>query len=139
MFSAVVDQMQLHQDNSFSPINLRLAAVEFLRNDPLSEDGTHLMSFLEAEEWEAYLTRMSHPEEWGDHIMLQAIANITGRTIQVIPSDEKRDWTVIEPKPDNKKDLECVYLGHVAQFHYVSLRPSVDWKTYLNTGELVFC
>ncbi|KAL5019884.1 hypothetical protein ScPMuIL_002776 [Solemya velum] len=134
MFSAAIDQLQLHQDNSLSPLSLRLAAVEFLRKDPLSEDGTHLLSFIEGEEWEAYLTRMSHPEEWGDHIMLQAIANVTGRTIQVIPSDETRDWTVIEPKPGNKTNRACVYLGHVAQSHYVSLRPSDHWNTFPYTG-----
>ncbi|OWF46809.1 uncharacterized protein LOC110455155 [Mizuhopecten yessoensis] len=127
MFAAIVDQMELKKNFSFSPKSLRFECLNFLRDNPESEDGTPYALFLDAETWDEYLSRMSQDGEWGDHMMLQAISQVTKRNIQVIHHDAERDWTVIEYKLDtlDKSDkTDCLFLGHVGEFHYVSLRPS---------------
>ncbi|XP_033758791.1 uncharacterized protein LOC117341070 [Pecten maximus] len=127
MFAAIVDQLELKKDFTFSPKSIRFECLNYLRENPESEDGTPYALFLDAETWEEYLTRMSQDGEWGDHMMLQAVSQVTKKHIQVIHHDAERDWTVIEYKltPLDKSDKsDCLFLGHVGEFHYVSLRPS---------------
>lgn len=126
MFAAIVDQLELKKDFTFSPKSLRFECLNYLRENPESDDGTPYALFLDNETWEAYLTRMSQDGEWGDHMMLQAISQVTKRHIQVIHHDAQRDWTVIEHKQkplDQSDKSDSLYLGHVGEFHYVSLRP----------------
>ena len=77
MFAAIVDQLDLAGNlDGFTPRSLRQAVVDFLRDNPESEDGTHYMMFMDGEDWEEYLTRMSHEGQWGDHLILQAAAQV---------------------------------------------------------------
>ena len=57
MFSAVVDQLQVHGDNSFQPKSLREAAVSWLIENPYNGDGTRLASFVSGD-WNMYLQKM---------------------------------------------------------------------------------
>jgi len=50
--------------------------------------------------------------------------------IQVIHNDGERKWTVIESKTMKKEKSNHIYLGHVGEFHYVSLRPSQLHSTF---------
>lgn len=131
MFAAVVDQLELQNDRSFSPRRLRQACVDFLRDNPESEDGTPYVLFLDNESWEDYLSRMCQEGQWGDHMMLQAIAQVTGRSIQVIHNDRQRDWTRIETQLPGENHMFPITLGHVGELHYVSLRPSDPVKKSL--------
>ncbi|XP_060077555.1 uncharacterized protein LOC132557086 [Ylistrum balloti] len=139
MFAAIVDQLELKKDFSFSPRSLRFECLNYLRENPKSEDGTPYALFLDGETWDEYLTRMSQDGEWGDHMVLQAISQVTKRNIQVIHHDTERDWTVIEHKqtPADKTDKsDCLFLGHVGEFHYVSLRPSDLAKQLHNDDDI---
>ena len=53
------------------PSFFREKAVQYLRDNPVHEDGTPLECFLSSESWESYLSRMSQENTWGDHLMLK--------------------------------------------------------------------
>ncbi|KAL5019887.1 hypothetical protein ScPMuIL_002779 [Solemya velum] len=136
MFTAVIDQLTYQGDTSYSIHALRQAAVDYLRANPHSEDGTPYSEFLDTETWDNYLNRMSQDGQWGDHMIMRAIAEITSRTIQVISAEAGRDWTVIDPKSGEQNKKPAIYLGHVGEFHYVSLRVfGLDSRSSQTLGE----
>ena len=75
-----------------------------------------------------YLARMSQPSQWGDHMILRAMSNMLGRHIIVcnVRSDGEVSQHEIVPMDDSTSDRENLYLGHLGEFHYMSLRPK-DW------------
>lgn len=77
MFAAIVDQLELRNDFSFSPKSLRHGCLQYLRENPNSGDGTPYVLFLDGETWEEYLSRMSQDGVWGDHMILQAVSKVT--------------------------------------------------------------
>lgn len=125
MFAAIVDQLELNNDYSFSSKSLRQACVEHLRSNPESEDGTHFEMFMDGESWSDYLNRMSQEGQWGDHLMLQAISQVTKRNIEVLHGGENEEITKINT-PQAKEGQASLHLGHVGEFHYVSLREIQD-------------
>ncbi|XP_076110285.1 uncharacterized protein LOC143079039 [Mytilus galloprovincialis] len=127
MFHAVIDQLRIAGDFTFNKDTLRSKSVEYLRENPCQEDGSHLMCFLSTESWEEYLIRMNRDGEWGDHMILNAITEVIGRTVTVLNNSES--VTHLFPHTATLSDevtLDSVYLGHVGM-HYVSLRPK-DWE-----------
>ncbi|XP_063439788.1 uncharacterized protein LOC134721036 [Mytilus trossulus] len=127
MFHAVIDQLRIAGDFTFNKDTLRSKSVEYLRENPCQEDGSHLMCFLSTESWEEYLIRMNRDGEWGDHMILNAITEVIGRTVTVLNNSES--VTHLFPHTVSLSDevtLDSVYLGHVGM-HYVSLRPK-DWE-----------
>jgi len=62
---------------------------------------------------ESYLLRMSRDGEWGDHTMLQVLANVLRRNIHVIRPDKDIHVDALQP----------ILLGHIPEFHYYSLEP----------------
>ncbi|KAK3101301.1 hypothetical protein FSP39_002540 [Pinctada imbricata] len=130
MFYAVADQLQVRTlESDHSATLLRQQAVDYLRNNPLHEDGTHLEQFLSTETWSAYLSRMSQPTQWGDHMILRAMSNMLTRNIivcNVRPDGEVQQHEIV-PMKDQRSDKVALYLGHLGEFHYMSLRPK-DWE-----------
>ncbi|CAC5390904.1 unnamed protein product [Mytilus coruscus] len=127
MFHAVIDQLRIAGDFTFNKDTLRSKSVEYLRENPCQEDGSHLMCFLSTESWEEYLNRMNRDGEWGDHMILNAITEVIGRTVTVL--NNSGNVTHLFPHTVTLSDevtLDSVYLGHVGM-HYVSLRPK-DWE-----------
>lgn len=63
--------------------------------------------------------------EWGDHVVLLAVVEVVGHTIKILNVSEKEPhWTIMEPMYiDASKDSMHLVLGHVGEFHYISLRP----------------
>jgi len=61
---------------------------------------------------------MSRDGEWGDHIILQVLANVLRRNIHVIRPDENILVDVQHPQ-----DPRQFLLGHIPEFHYYSLEP----------------
>ncbi|CAC5390894.1 unnamed protein product [Mytilus coruscus] len=127
MFSAVVDQLWINGNFRFTPDSLRKEAVKFLKKCPTHRDGTHLDSFLDTESWDEYLRRMERKGEWGDHMVLQGVSEVTHCRILVINSDLVK--TELNPwhSSHDKTQIDIVLLGHMGEYHYVSLRPS-NWK-----------
>ncbi|XP_061188529.1 uncharacterized protein LOC133196686 [Saccostrea echinata] len=121
MFAAIVDQLEINGDYSFSSKSLRQACVEHLKSHPESDDGTHYEMFMDGESWMEYLDRMTQEGQWGDHLMLQATSQVTQRNIEVLHAGEKEEITKIT-NALAKEDQRCLRLGHVGEFHYVSLR-----------------
>ncbi|XP_052060339.1 uncharacterized protein LOC127700735 [Mytilus californianus] len=124
MFSAVVDQLWINGNFRFTQDSLRKEAVEFLRKNPTHRDGTHLELFLATESWEEYLRRMERKGEWGDHMILQGVSEVTNCRIIVINSDIVK--TELNPwhSTFDEAQMDIVLLGHMGEYHYVSLRPS---------------
>ncbi|CAC5390898.1 unnamed protein product [Mytilus coruscus] len=123
MFAAVIDQLELLDDCNTSPFALRQACTKFLESNPNSEDGTPFCLFLDAESWEDYLSRMSQEGQWGDHLMLHAISNVTKRNITIINGEDEKKWTTLHPLFKDSAKQDPLYLGHVGELHYVSMRP----------------
>lgn len=64
---------------------------------------------------------MQQDGEWGDHLILQAAAELYGISIYVINSEARDHDVTINPRESiSSKHL---VLGHVCELHYVSLRP----------------
>ena len=63
---------------------------------------------------------------WGDHIVVQAAANYFKVLINIIPSSDPYSGVIpINPKLDPGEHVvnNPLVLGHVAEYHYVSLEP----------------
>lgn len=96
----------------------------YLRKYPYKEDGQHIQSFLCKENWEEYLERMSRTKEWGDHIILQALVDAFNLNITIfnVFEDDVRH-TILQTKAGKKHKHMQAFLGHIGEFHYLSLRP----------------
>ncbi|VDI77209.1 Hypothetical predicted protein [Mytilus galloprovincialis] len=73
MFRAIIDQLRMQGELTLTCHSIRQMAVNYLKNNPLQDDGTHLEDFFVAddESWEEYLKRISRDGEWGDQIILR--------------------------------------------------------------------
>ncbi|KAJ8316027.1 hypothetical protein KUTeg_006041 [Tegillarca granosa] len=128
MYRSVVDQLRMHGELEISALSLRQMSVEFLTDNPCHEDGTHLQEFLSAETWDEYLERMKKDGEWGDQIMLRGVAEVTGRKICIISAiGDSHNQITIEPSKAEADQSEKIFLGHIDDYHYVSLRPK-NWR-----------
>lgn len=112
----------------------------YLRHNPIHEDGSHLKEFLSGKEtWERYLVRMERNSSWGDHLILKALCDAVGITIVVfnISNDDIRR-TELVPKVNDKSDDTQFFLGHLGEYHYVSLRPKMWERTWPLSEYLAF-
>ncbi|XP_069114857.1 uncharacterized protein [Argopecten irradians] len=125
MFSAIIDQLRIQGNFDLTPNSLRRTAVDYLRNNPKNQDGTHLESFLSTETWEEYLKRMGQESQWGDHMVLQACTEVTGQRIIVFKPNTNK--TELVPTAQEVMLDYTITLGHIGESHFVSLRPT-DWE-----------
>ncbi|XP_052805625.1 uncharacterized protein LOC128234994 [Mya arenaria] len=128
MFAAVIDQLEMLGDSRFDAKSLRLAAVTWLMEHPNVGEGqgTHYRDFM-AEDWDKYISRMMNDGEWGDHIALVGVVNVTGHSVQVLDAQgTEAAWTIHDPEPGAHAHTtdHVLVLGHVGEFHYTSLRPA---------------
>ncbi|XP_061196357.1 uncharacterized protein LOC133204620 [Saccostrea echinata] len=131
MFRAIADQLLINGCLGHTAESLRHTAIEYLRQYPFQEDKGHPSSFLSEEKWEEYLKRMSKSGEWSDHIILQAVAD--SLFLEVIVFNVYHDdiyRTEVKGKM-NKHDQNrlTIFLGHLGEFHYLSLRPKL-WQRH---------
>lgn len=73
---------------------------------------------------------MSKDKEWGDHLVLQAVVDafdIHITVINVFQYDVRR--TILQPESNAKRRCIRIFLGHIGEFHYLSLRPR-DWRNH---------
>lgn len=95
-----------------------------MKEHPYNGKGHHIQSFLCMESWEDYLSRMSRTCEWSDHIILQAVTdafNLDIVVFNVFQDDIRR--TEVNPGKDTQVQRIQMFLGHIGEFHYLSLRP----------------
>lgn len=121
----------LHVGADLTVFKCKFHHFRHLESDP-SKYGVHTSSFLFGETWEFYLQRMKKPGEWGDHIILQALADVFLLHISVyntVHTDIRRTEITGEQYLSMTNKFHIV-LGHVGESHYFSLRP-LQWKTEL--------
>ncbi|XP_061178700.1 uncharacterized protein LOC133187369 [Saccostrea echinata] len=138
MFRAIADQFMINGRIGYTADRLRCTAIDFLREQHNTEDGNHIQSFLCSESWEDYLSRMSKSSEWGDHIVLQAVAdayNLDVVVFNVFQDDIRK--TEVHPQMESKRKPMTIFLGHIGEFHYLSLRPD-HWTSWWPYKSLLF-
>ena len=94
--------------------------------------GEHASSFLAGETWGDYLNRMKKSGEWGDHIMLQALADaflLHINIYDVVYDDVRRTGVIANLHKDVFVKVP-IFLGHYGESHYFSLRP-LQWMAEL--------
>ena len=96
---------------------VRQRVVEWLSN---SRDL--LCEFVHGRTFEEYLNAMSQPSEWGDHLCLVAAASVYVARIVVISSTGQTD-RMQEVLPPRTKIQREIYIGHIAELHYVAIEP----------------
>ncbi|TYH93758.1 hypothetical protein ES332_A13G275800v1 [Gossypium tomentosum] len=97
---------------------LRQQIVNQLKSYPDIYEGYVLMAYGD------YLEKMSKSGEWGDHVTLQAAADLYGVKIFVITSF--KDTCYIEILPNVKKSKRVIFLSFWAEVHYNSIYPFGD-------------
>ncbi|XP_061179356.1 uncharacterized protein LOC133187980 [Saccostrea echinata] len=132
LFRAIADQFLINGCPGHTETTLRQTAIKHLRTKYLGKDGSHHTSFLSGETSEEYLARMESPGEWGDHISLQALADVFTLKIvvfNVYQDDIRRTEVIAEFSEQIKKRPMTIYLGHLGEFYYLSLRPK-HWQLH---------
>ena len=119
-FSAVcklLSNIGIHRSNQ----TMREEIVNHLDNNPTAADGTPLQNFTDLP-WPVYLSSMSENGTFGDHITLQAAADLYNVEFQVLSSNGPGYTTTVSPMAANP--LCTFILGHFAENdgeHYVCL------------------
>ena len=107
---------------------LRGMIVDFLQRNPTvhTDDGAlDLTQFVyDYDNWNCYLKRMQTDGEWGDNIVLYAAACLFRIPITVISSIENSRPITITPTTISRPGQ--LYLGHLAEFHYISVSPESE-------------
>ena len=109
----------------WSPGHLRQQTVSYMTANP-TLNNTPMSSFIEGS-WLSYLQQMRRTSTYGDHLTLQAVANMFTVEIVVIPTNPQHNIQRISPYGNTPERLLPVfYLGFVPEgegAHYVSLFP----------------
>lgn len=82
-----------------------------------------MRSTIEYQSWDSYLAKMATNQEWADHRVTLAVANVTGRDIWIWSSVNENP-IVVEVNTAQRRngaELEPMLLGHVSEIHYESL------------------
>ncbi|XP_033758531.1 uncharacterized protein LOC117340864 isoform X2 [Pecten maximus] len=129
MFRAIVDQLRMRGDLTMTAGKLRQNVVQYLRDNPCSEDGTHMQMFLPTEKWDDYLSRMEKDGEWGDEMALRGISEVIKRQIKIISAlgTDQHNQITIQPTGVESDQSQDLFLGHMDDYHYISLRPQ-NWE-----------
>ena len=78
--------------------------------------------YVDNNDLQGYLRKMSKQGTWGDHLTILALANVLQRNIWIVSSSrDNGDHIVIET---GNTDGDPLLLGYVSNTHYVSLEPS---------------
>ena len=77
---------------------------------------------------------MAKDDTWGDHVVLLAAANYFQTSIRIISSLDRE--IVVHPE-HSVADPTPLVLGHIHEFHYVSLQPR-QGKTFFPITNILF-
>ncbi|XP_078701426.1 uncharacterized protein LOC144927697 isoform X3 [Branchiostoma floridae x Branchiostoma belcheri] len=120
-FAAVADQLQRIGRGVLSPQDLRRMAVTYIRNNPVlpGPDKCKVSDFVDGENLEEYLHRMSQDGTWGDHLTLQALCSSLHIRVCIVSSSSGNLISVV---PSGiASSAEVIHLGHISEEHYISL------------------
>ena len=94
-----------------SHLIVRQKAVEYIETNLERYDGLLIPTP------ESYLNKMAQQTTWGDHLTLDAIANVFNVTIQVAAAFEDPAIITVEPV---KPSTTVIFVGLYPESHYVS-------------------
>ncbi|KAK4857015.1 hypothetical protein QYF36_023696 [Acer negundo] len=114
-FRALSDQIYLTPEHHEF---VRQQIVNQLKSNPEIYEGYVPMAY------DDYMEKMSRSGEWGDHVTLQAAADLYGLKIFVITSF--KDTCYIEILPNVQRSNRVISLSFWAEVHYNSIYPSGD-------------
>lgn len=132
MFRSIAHQIE-HDQNNYE--KYRKLAVDYIKNLDTNTKyslNEYVKPFYK--NIDDYIEKMSKNKEWGDHITIQALANVLKRRIiiyQLNTNDyvaNQNNEIIIEPRTfrTHEKlpitDID-IYLGHIGEKHYISLIP----------------
>ncbi|KAI8493056.1 hypothetical protein Bbelb_290600 [Branchiostoma belcheri] len=146
-FAAVADQLQRIGRGVLSPQDLRRMAVTYIRNNPVlvsnylvsslckrklchprmdveraatpGPDKCKVSDFVDGENLEEYLHRMSQDGTWGDHLTLQALCSSLHIRVCIVSSSSGNLISVVPS--GMASSAEVIHLGHISEEHYISL------------------
>ena len=117
LFRAIAHQ--LYNDPN-RQLEIRTTGVQYLQNNP---ERFIESAVIDNMSWLEYITRMSRDGTWGDHIIMQSIAEAMNLSINVVESSSNfTELTVVEPV-NRSPESRTVYIGHIGEMHYVSTKP----------------
>jgi len=112
-FRAVSHQLNGNPNSHFY---VHSVGIQYLVNHP----EQFIESKTEHSQWQGYLERMSCQGTWADAIIIQAVANCLNLSIHIAESNPTfSPVTVFEPV--NVTNALNIYIGHIDEFHYVSV------------------
>jgi hypothetical protein len=103
------------------------AAVRAAVCEHLASHSRIYTSFVHDESFNDYLARMA-AEAWGDHLTLQAFADLSGRPVHLVTSYEARGFIQVAPQTnfptqDTQAPGTPLLLGFWAEVHYNPIVP----------------
>jgi ribonuclease HI len=115
--------------------DFKMTVIEVLRAD----SATYAPYVTEDEEWEAYLSRIARPQEYGDHVTLQAAAHALDAHVWVLRSDDPhRLRRVGRPSAPTARAVTVTFRG-ADTGHYDALRipPLLRQQLATTTAEFI--
>ena len=98
-------------------LEIRRTGVQYLENNP---DRFIESAVVDNTLWSEYINYMSRAGAWGDHIILQAIAENMNLRIHVIESSQNFDELTLVQTLNLSETTRSIYIGHIGELHYVS-------------------
>ena len=132
------DSHQLYGD-SHHHLEIRSAGIQYMRDNP----ERFIESVLDSS-WSQYISNMSQPGTWADHIIIQAVADSMNLQIHIIESNPNFTEMTLVEATSLTQNPRCIYIGHIDELHYISTFPALSesstnqvnsQKTYLNSSD----
>ena len=129
---------QLYGD-SHHHLEIRSAGIQYMRDNP----ERFIESVLDSS-WSQYISNMSRPGTWADHIIIQAVADSMNLRIHIIESNPNFTEMTLVEATSLTQNPRCIYIGHIDELHYISTFPALSesstnqvnsQKTYLNSSD----
>jgi len=114
LFRAVAHQIY-HDANHH--LEIRRAGIQHLQNNP---DRFIESAVVDNRSWSEYITNMSLEGTWGDHIIMQAIAEAMNLRIHIIESSENFAELTLVQTLNLSEASRSIYIGHIGEMHNVS-------------------
>ena len=114
-FHAVEAQLRLISDNGVPARDyqgLREVAIVYVRNN-----AGELENFIEGEDIEQYIDRISRDGAWVDNVLIEALSQQLGINIVIFQNNNIGHPIII----GNAHNQQTIFLGHITELHYVSL------------------
>ena len=93
----------------------------------------NLFNFVDREKyptWAEYLEKMARDGTWGDQLIIEAAARYLNCVVHIISSDAEIPDVYIKPE-STTCDVDELLLGHIHEYHYVSLEPGTASQTVI--------